>query len=156
MTQDKADTNRIVMAINKLVQSHTSMSKPKLWEPGPFNGSNPKKLHTFIFQCKLNFRDRKDLFSTKEDKVNYALSHLKGIALDCFEPILLGLHDPIWLSDFNLFVMELENNFGSFDPKGEAEAELKALHMHENHQAMKYFIKFQQLASQVQWGNAGL
>jgi len=52
--------------------------------------------------------------------------------------------------------MELKNNFGSFDPKGEAEAELKALHMHENHQAMKYFIRFQQLASQVQWGNTAL
>jgi len=33
-------------------------------------------------------------FSTKEDKVNYALSHLKGIVLDCFKPVLLGLHDP--------------------------------------------------------------
>ena len=51
---------------------------------------------------------------------------------------------------------ELENNFGTFDPKGEAEAELKALRMHENHQATKYFIKFQQLAAQVQWGDAAL
>jgi len=28
-----------------------------------------------------------------------------------------------------------------------AEAELEQLRMHENHQAMKYFIKFQQLAA---------
>jgi len=55
MTQDEADTNRIIMAINKLIQSHTSMSKPKLWEPNPFDGSNPKKLCAFIFQYKLNF-----------------------------------------------------------------------------------------------------
>jgi len=68
---------------------------------------------------------------------------LKGIALDCFEPTLLDLYNPIWLSNFNLFIMELENNFGTFDPKGKAEAEIKALHMHENHQATKYFIKFQ-------------
>src|SRR5882724_3442198 len=154
MTQDKPESDKFIKAIDKLIQSHTSTSKPKLREPDPFNGSDPKKLHTIIFQCKLNFRDHKDLFSTKEDKVNYALSHLKGIILDCFELILLGLHDPIWLSDFNLFVTELENNFRSFDPKGEAEVELKALRMHENHQAMKYFIKFQQLASQVQWGDA--
>jgi len=52
--------------------------------------------------------------------------------------------------------MELENNLGSFDPKGKAEVELKALCMHENHQAMKYFIKFQQLASQIQWGDTAL
>src|SRR5882724_5680610 len=128
--QEKEDAKRFAMAINKLIQSHTSMSKPKLREPNPFNGSDPKKLCTFIFQCKLKFWDHKDLFSTKEDKVNYALSHLKGIALDCFKPILLGLHDPIWLSDFNLFIMALKNNFGSFDPEGEAELELEALRMH--------------------------
>ena len=52
--------------------------------------------------------------------------------------------------------MELENNFGTFDPEGEAKVELEALHMHENHQAMKYFIKFQQLAARVQWGDAAL
>jgi len=28
--------------------------------------------------------------------------------------------------------------------------------MHESHQAMKYFIKFQQLATRVQWGDAAL
>src|SRR5882724_9484641 len=148
--QEKEDAKRFAMAINKLAQSHTSTSKPKLREPNPFDGSDPKKLCTFIFQCKLNFWDCKDLFSTKEDKVNYTHSHLKGITLDCFGPVLLGLHDPIWVSDFNLFITELENNFRSFDPEGKAEVELKALHMHENHQAMKYFIKFQQLASQVQ------
>src|SRR5882724_3119991 len=117
MTQDEPDADKFIKAIDKLIQSHTSMSKPKLQEPDPFDNSNPKKLRTFIFQCKLNFWDCKDLFSTKEDKVNYAISHLKGIALDCFEPILLGLHDPIWLSDFNLFVTELKNNFRSFDLK---------------------------------------
>jgi len=155
-TQDEPNADKFVKAIDKLVQSCTSMSKPKLREPDPFHSSDPKKLCTFIFQCKLNFRDRKDLFSNEEDKVNYALSQLKGSALNCFEPILLGLHDPIWLSDFNLFITELKNNFRSFDPEGKAEAELEALHMHENHQAMKYFIKFQQLASRVQWGDAAL
>src|SRR5882724_10262427 len=49
-----------------------------------------------------------------------------------------------------------QNQFWHFDPKGEAKAKLKQLHMHENHQAMKYFIKFQQLATCVRWGNAAL
>jgi len=43
--------------------------------------------------------------------------------------------------------MELKKNFESFNPEGKVEAELEALCMHENHQAMKYFINFQQLAS---------
>ena len=42
-------------------------------------------------------------------------------------------------------------NFGTFKLKGGAEAELKQLHMQENHQAMKYFIKFQWLATHIKW-----
>ena len=83
------------MAIDRVIQACPSTAKPKLWEPDSFDGSDPKKLCTFIFQCKLNFRDRKDLFHNEETKVNYALSYLKGIALDCFGPALLDLHDPI-------------------------------------------------------------
>jgi len=70
MNQEEAETLRFIMAINKHIQSHPSMSKPKLWEPDPFDSSDPKKLCAFIFQCKLNFRDYKDLFNNEETKVN--------------------------------------------------------------------------------------
>src|SRR5882724_10093438 len=50
-------------------------------------------------------------------------------------------------SDFNLFIEELKANFRTYNPVGEAEAKLEGLCMHESHQAMKYFIKFQQLAA---------
>jgi len=96
------------------------------------------------------------MFEDNTDKVNYVLSYLKGTALDCFESAILDPIKPQWLSDFDLFVEELEANFGTYYPVGEAEAKLEGLHMHESHQAMKYFIKFQQLATHVQWGNAAL
>jgi len=153
---NEAEASSLAKAINNLVKSNSSSAKPKLREPDPFDGSDPKKLRTFILQCKLNFRDRKDLFGDDETKVNYALSYLKGAALDCFEPALLDPIDPAWLSEFDLFIEELETNFGSFDPEGEAEAELEQLRMQENHQATKYFIKFQQLAARVKWGDAAL
>ena len=57
---------------------------------------------------------------------------------------------------FRIFIEELKTNFGTYDPVGEAEAELEGLRMHESHQATKYFIKFQQLAAHVQWGKAAL
>src|SRR5882724_4337090 len=145
-------------AINKIVKANygSSKSKPKLREPDPFDGSNSWKLRTFILQCKLNFRDRPDQFQDDTTKVNYILSHLKGSALDCFETALLDPIEPIWLSDLNLFIEELETNFRTYDPVGEAEAELEGLGIHESHQSMKYFIKFQQLATCVQWGEAAL
>src|SRR5467141_4933208 len=96
------------------------------------------------------------MFKSDTDKVNYMLSYLKGSALDCFEPALLDPNEPQWLSNFTLFIEELEANFVTYDPVGEAEAELEALRMHDSHQATKYFIKFQQLASRVQWGEAAL
>ena len=41
-------------AINDLVKSNLP-SRVKIREPDPFNSSNPKKLRTFLLQCKLNF-----------------------------------------------------------------------------------------------------
>ena len=119
-------------------------------------GHNTRKLCTFILQCKLNFQDCLDLFKDDSTKVDYILSYLKGSTLDCFEPMLLDPVEPAWLSDFTLLFQELEDNFGSYDPVGKAEAELEGLHMPENHQAMGYFIKFMQLTTQVHWGEATL
>ena len=134
-------------AINALVQSNIP-SRVKLREPDMFDGSDPKKLRTFLLHCKLNFRDRPDdrpdLFPNGTTKVNYVLSYLKGSGLECFKPGLLDPTVPAWASDFDLFIVEIEANFRTYDPIGEAEAELEGLHMQENHQAMKYFIKFTQ------------
>ena len=132
------------------------MTKVKLREPDMFNGSNPKKLCTFLLHCKLNFRDHPDLFPDGTTKVNYVLSYLKDSALECFEPGSLDPTMPAWASNFNLFIMELEANFRTYDPVGKAEAKLEGLCMQENHQATKYLIKFTQLASCVQWGQAAL
>jgi len=82
------------------------------------------------------------MFEDDTKKVNYVLSYLKGTALDCFESDILDPIKPQWLSDFDLFIEELEANFGTYDPVREAEAKLEGLRMHESHQAMKYFIKF--------------
>jgi len=48
------------------------------------------------------------------------------------------------------------NQFWNYNPVSKAEAELEGLCMHESHQAMKYFIKFQQLATHIQWDEAAL
>src|SRR6266481_2338871 len=77
--------------------------------------------------------------------------------MDCFEPYL---HDtdnpPPWGSSYDLFHEELESKFGSFDLEGEAEAELEVLQMPENNRAMKYFMEFNHLSSQIKWGEAAL
>jgi len=54
-TGPNAEANAFAKAINKIVKANYSSSKPKLWEPDPFDGSDSQKLCTFILQCKLNF-----------------------------------------------------------------------------------------------------
>src|SRR6266481_2379274 len=154
-TQPPTSKEAFVKAVDTIVKANMP-SKVKLWEPDPFDGSNFQQLCTFLLQCKLNFQDHPDLFKDDSTKVNYVLSYLTGSALDCFEPTLLDSEEPAWLSDFTLFVQELEDNFGSYDPVGEAEAKLEGLRMRDNHQATKYFIQFMQLASRVHWGEAAL
>src|SRR6266481_2946523 len=153
--QPPTSEEAFVKAVDTIVKA-SMPSKVKLREPDPFDGSDFRTLHTFLLQCKLNFRDCPDLFKDDSTKVNYVLSYLTGSALDCFEPALLDSEEPAWLLDFTLFVQELEDNFGSYDPVGKAEAELEGLRMRDNHQATKYFIQFMQLASRVHWGEAAL
>ena len=149
------EETQMIKAIDVIIKSNIP-SKVKLCNPNAFDGSNPHKVHTFLFQCKLNFCNCQDHFQDGSVKVSYVLSSLKGMALECFKPGHLVDDEPAWLSNFGLFIQELEVNFSTYDPIGEAGAELKALCMQENCQATKYFIKFTQLATHIQWGEAAL
>ena len=134
-TPEADNTGNLAATITLLAQKLTSpatltIPRIKIQEPDTFDGVDPHQLHTFLLQCSLNFKERADAFSTDDVKVTYALSFLTGSAMDCFEPCL---HDadnpPLWLSSYDLFREELESNFGSFDPEGEAEAEIEVLQM---------------------------
>src|SRR5882724_10127908 len=102
-TQDQ-EASTFVKAIGMIIKGNDSGSKPKIREPDPFNGSNSRKLCTFIRQCKLHFQDHTDMFKSKTDKVNYMLSYLTCSALDCFNPALLNPNKAIWLLDLTLFI----------------------------------------------------
>src|SRR5882724_10482359 len=54
ITNSQADATAIAEAIGKVLK--TNNSKPKLWKPDPFDGSDPCKLRTFILQCKLTIQ----------------------------------------------------------------------------------------------------
>ena len=45
--------------------------------------------------------------------------------------------------------MELESNFGLFDPVGEVEAKIKTLVMGEKSCSMTYFVEFNHLVSHI-------
>ena len=93
-------------AINALAHNAQRNSKSLssctcICEPDTFNGTDPKKLCTFLVQCELNFQDRRRAFNADRAKVTFAQSYLKGMALEWFEPDLLGTLDaydrPLWM-----------------------------------------------------------
>jgi Retrotransposon gag protein len=158
---DPEPNNPMADAMRLLAQTITSTrepSKTKVREPDVFDGSNPKKLRTYLVQCQINFRDRPSAFYSESSKINFAISYLSGTALSWFEPVLLGKITPIpmWYYDYELFVHELEKNFGPYDPEADAEIALENLVMRENQHITKYSTEFYRLAAEVQWDDASL
>src|SRR5882672_1953611 len=98
-----SEAQKFAKAIGELVKTGGS-SKPKLREPDPFDGSESRKLRTFILQCRLNFQDHPNIFEDDTSKVNSFLSYLKGTALDCFKSAILDPIEPpwLWISNFSL------------------------------------------------------
>ena len=156
-SSDVLELAEAIMSLSRKGKSSTSTST-KIRKPDPFDGSDPEKLRTFLVQLNLVFRAEPDSFKYDRDKVNYAVSYLKGTALEWFEPDLLkeGLHEPAWCSDWDEFKQILEDNFGVYDPIGDAEMKLSVLRMQEDKPCATYLTEFQKLAAQVDWGDAAL
>ena len=108
--------NNLSIAIDRLAcsarSSNSSSLHTKVHEPDTFDGTDPKKLCTFFIQCELNFQDRPKAFWTDRAKVTFTQSYLKGMALEWFEPDLLGMDDPdahpLWMTSWREFVIELQ------------------------------------------------
>ena len=125
-------------------------------KPDTFDGSDPKKLNNFILLCNLYFRNN-SAYSDDEAKVTFALSYLRGLALDYFEPTLMDSDtDPDWLSDWSAFVQVLRTQFGPIDPTADAEDGLDNLKMRDNHRIVKYNVDFNRLAIRTGWDDSVL
>ena len=129
----------------------------KLREPEPFSGRDPKKIKAFIFQCQLYFWGSSK-FEDDSRKVNFALSYLRDIAQEWFEPGISGLtpEPPLWLTDWEAFLDELRRNFGLFDEEGSAEHELNNLRMRDNQRISDYLVRFSGLSVRCPWGEPAL
>jgi len=90
--------HNLAVTVNHLSRSSrrtndSSSSHAKVREPDTFNGTDPKKLWTFLVQCELCFQDQAKAFRLDRAKVTFAQSYLKGMTLEWFEPDLLNSGD---------------------------------------------------------------
>ncbi|KAG6326783.1 hypothetical protein ID866_12306 [Astraeus odoratus] len=143
-SEPSIEDNPILALMNTITHlSNTTRHRPKdsgaahtkVHEPDTFDSMDLKKLHEFLVQCKLNFCNRLQAFCSDAQKVSFALSFLKGIALTWFEPDLLDTipgTDPAWANDYSEFVIELTTNFSPHNPVSDAKHQLDNLSMKDS------------------------
>lgn len=152
----------MINVLNQIASNLTSFQTPsdtKMKQPDAFDGSDPYKLRKFLVTVQLNINVKPKAYDTDSKKISYVLSYLSGAALDWFEPeILYGnrTNPPAWLVSFPSFIKELQDNFGHFDIKGDAENRLGKLVMGKNERIVKYNTKFNQYTALVDWDNRAL
>jgi len=128
----------------------------KVKEPDTFDGSDPRKLNNFILLCNLYFRNNPS-YSDDEPKVTFALSYLRGTALEYFEPSILDSEEiPPWIADWSAFIRVLRTQFGPIDPTADAEYGIDSLKMQDNQHIVKYNVEFTRLAIQTGWDDSVL
>src|SRR5258707_13315777 len=133
-------------------QTHT-------WAPNTFNRSNLEDLQAFLLQCQITFNAHPQNFTSDAAKVFFAISYLKKSALEWFEQGILEAdltQAPDWRSSWMEFVKELHTHFSPTNPPGAAEVELQHLTMASGAHLSEYLVRFNTLASRVEWGDAVL
>ena len=69
--------NNLVVAVSRLSCSarrnnELSSSQAKVWDPGTFDGTDPKKLRTFLVQCELVYSNWPKAFRLDRAKIAFA------------------------------------------------------------------------------------
>src|ERR1700730_11627982 len=67
--------------LREIINANKRLETVKPCDPNTFDGSDAKKLKSFLIQCQLNFLDRPRAFQSDSHKINYILSYLQGFAL---------------------------------------------------------------------------
>jgi Domain of unknown function (DUF4939) len=149
----------IMLMTGELRRRDNPSRKGKVKEPDTFDGTEPRKLNNFILLCNLYFRNN-PAYSDDDPKVTFALSYLRGTALEYFEPSIVDSDDPDdtpdWLNDWSTFVRTLRTQFGPIDPTADAEDGIDNLKMKDNQRIIKYNVDFNRLAIQTGWDDSVL
>jgi len=128
-------------------------------EPDLFSSSSPDELQAFLFQCQIYFRASEGEFTEDSEKIFFAISYLRGIALDYFEPFITE-PDPSYsldfLEDWSAFVQRLSNIFGPYSPKDNDEDALVTILFSHDGKATDYFIHFAEYQNWIHWDDRSL
>ena len=145
---------QVLAALLALCRDSEPKEKVKIRDPDPFDGTEPDKLQNFLFQCQLEFNGKPNTYQSDEARIYYAISFLKGSALNFFK---LAVLDKTETYDFLLswltFENELVDNFESSYLEDEAKNSLEALRFEDEGKATKFFVQFAKYKSRTCWND---
>src|ERR1700679_3810239 len=81
-------TEAILLMTQELRRRENPTRNAKIKEPDTYDGSDPRKLNNLLLQCNLFFRSS-SVYEDDTARVSFALSYLRGMALDYFEPSII-------------------------------------------------------------------
>jgi hypothetical protein len=118
----------VIASISEVPGSKSAI-KPRI--PDVFDGTDPRNLETFVFQCAMYFSACKGNFRDDQTRVTFALSYLRGDPLDWFQTeltdsITADKDYPPWFASYSAFISELQHLFGPQDPITDAMNRLEA------------------------------
>jgi len=106
----------------------------------------------FLFQCQIYFKASEGEFTEDSEKIFFAISYLKDIALDYFKPFITE-PDPLYsldfLEDWPAFVQRLSNIFRSYSPEDNDKDAIIAIPFPYDRRATDYFICFAKYQNQI-------
>ena len=160
--QEEISNLELHAALLALFRNNQSQPKKKYWtirEPDSFSGSRPDELWAFLFQCQIYFRASEGKFTENSKKIFFAISYLRGIALDYFELFITEpdlFHSLDFLEDWLAFVQWLFNVFGLYSPEDDDKDAIVAIPFTHDGRATDYFIYFVKYQNQIRWDNRSL
>jgi hypothetical protein len=123
---------------------------PKAKDPSMFNGRRCKYLRTWIGENEICFRTAPNLYRNDTSKIMFAGSFLEGDAKTWFTDYFKDpANIPAFMSDWTLFTIELQRNFGLEDELGAAEDDLRKLTMSDKDHATYFTARFRAIASNL-------
>jgi hypothetical protein len=126
--------------------------EPQPATPDKFDGRN-FPCRQFLNQLGIHFHIYSEYYPSDESKVNYALSLLKGPALD-WASTVIDANDPV-LHDYPAFTHKISSLYEEPDKEENAENSISCLRQGKD-TAVEYVAKFQDIARNVPWNERAL
>jgi len=133
--------------------------EPKANPPAEFDGTNRRKLETYVADCEIMFATSPRRFRTESAKVLAAGSYLKGDPKKWFSNFFLLPLDqrPDWFNSWDDFKVELRRYWGLEDPEAAAESELRTLTMSDKDHVAYFASKFRAIRYRLpNWSDRNL